>query len=419
MSNQIEVQALRVGMYVHLDVGWMSHPFATSNFRISDSTQIDTIRQLGLKQVRWSPEKSLLAPAAATTPPAQADTAPAVAPPFATNPIEVRKQQLKGQHESTQRCEVQYLEAGNELTKLTEQLASQPQAALTQCSSLTAALLDKMLVEGDVCVRMLTASAGDRASAHALNVAVIAMLMGRMMGMPRDELQALGEGALLHDIGKLELGERWRYGDEGFTPADVERYRDHVARGVALGQRMGLSNAALLVLAQHHEHADGSGFPKHLTMDRLTLASRIVAMVNRYDNLCNPAVLTRALTPHEALQQLFTQCQSQFDVGMLNAFIRMMGVYPAGSVVQLTDERYAMVVSVNAARPLKPRVLVHDRGVPREEALYVDLESQPGLGIRRSITLARLPSEPMEYLAPRPRVAYFFEPQTSAEVELV
>ena len=87
----------------------------------------------------------------------------------------------------------------------------------------------------------------------------------------------------------------------------------------------------------------------------MSAAARIVALVNRYDNLCNPPSLAKALTPHEALSLLFAQARSQFDATMLNAFIRMMGVYPAGSVVQLTDDRYALVMSVNSTRPLKPQ----------------------------------------------------------------
>jgi hypothetical protein len=173
---------------------------------------------------------------------------------------------------------------------------------------------------------------------------------------------------------------------------------------------MGLSPGATMVIAQHHEHADGSGFPLHLNTDRMTAAARIVALVNRYDNLCNPHLASRSLTPHESLSLLFAQARSKFDTTILAAFIRMMGVYPAGSTVQLTDDRYALVVGVNSTRPLKPRVLVHEARVPRDEALIVDLESAGDLGIRRSLRPAQLPPPSLSYLAPRPRVAYFFEP---------
>jgi hypothetical protein len=174
---------------------------------------------------------------------------------------------------------------------------------------------------------------------------------------------------------------------------------------------MNLTPGATLVIAQHHEHADGSGFPLRLNSDRMSTASRIVSLVNRYDNMCNPHVPSRALTPHEALSLLFAQGKNRYDTAILGAFIKMMGVYPPGSVVQLTDDRYAMVVSVNSARPLKPRVLVHEAKVPRDEALVLNLETEPRLGIRRSLKPQQLSTESLEYLSPRPRVAYFFEPE--------
>ena len=109
---------------------------------------------------------------------------------------------------------------------------------------------------------------------------------------------------------------------------------------------------------------------------------------------------------------LFTQDKSKFDAGILATFIKMMGVYPAGSTVQLTDDRYAMVVGVNSSRPLKPRVLVHEAGVACDDALILDLETAPGLGIRRCIKPLQLPAAVFDYLAPRQKVAYFFEPAT-------
>jgi hypothetical protein len=163
------------------------------------------------------------------------------------------------------------------------------------------------------------------------------------------------------------------------------------------------------VIAQHHEQADGSGFPQRLNLDRMTAAARIVSLVNRYDNLCNPHVIARAATPHEALSAMFAQGKHKFDATMLSAFIRMMGVYPPGSIVQLTDDRYGLVAMVNATRPLKPKVLVHDPKVPSDEALVLDLEALPGLGIRRSLRASKLPPASQDYLAPRQRVTYFFD----------
>jgi putative nucleotidyltransferase with HDIG domain len=266
-----------------------------------------------------------------------------------------------------------------------------------------------MLGDPESSIRLLTEAAGDRGSAHALNVTVLSLLLGRLLGLAEPELLALGLGALLHDIGKIDLPDRVRVLDSHFTDTERRLYEDHVGLGVAHARCMGVEAGVLLVVAQHHEATDGSGFPQHLKLDKLSQGALIVALVNRYDNLCNPALAACTLTPHEALSLLYAQGQRRFDTRLLGAFVRMMGVYPPGSVVQLSDGRYALVTSVNAGRLLKPCVLVHNPRVPRDEALVLNLEREPALSIRRSLKPVQLPREVHQYLAPGQRVAYFFD----------
>lgn len=408
----IDVAALRVGMFVHLDLGWLSHPFPLSSFRITSDEQIATIRSLGLSQVRWSSEQSELpAPAA----PAPAPSAPAASAEAVARAA--RQQALASQREALALCERQFAEAARECKRAAELVAAAPQEAAAHATALTRALMDKMLGEHDLCIRLLSEAAGDKASAHSLNVTIVSMLMARAFGMAEPDLLDLGVGALMHDIGKLDLPDRVRHREDHFTPAELRFYEEHVGHGVAQARRMGLTPGATLVIAQHHEHADGSGFPLKLNTDRMTALARIVSLVNRYDNLCNPNLAARALTPHEAVSLLFAQWRSRFDTAILGAFIKMMGVYPPGSTVQLTDDRYALVVAVNSTRPLKPRVLVHEPRVPRDEALILDLEQTEGVGIRRSLRPQQLPEAARLYLSPRPRVAYFFEPVRDAGEE--
>jgi HD-GYP domain-containing protein (c-di-GMP phosphodiesterase class II) len=419
MSTTIAIQDLRIGMFVMLEGGWLSHPFPLSSFRIATQEQLDRLRSLGLERVRWSPEKSdLTSDADAAAQGTPAGTAPGQATPTlaggaraAGDPAEAqaRRRRLQEQVESNQRCERQHAEAARAWREAIDGVSAQPREAAQQSAQLTRALLDKMLVDEDIAIR-LVAGSGDRAASHALNVSVISLLVGRTIGLTEDELMDLGVGALMHDVGKLEVADRFRHAEEGFNANELSAYRDHVAKGVAVGQRMGLSAGALRVLAQHHEHADGSGFPLKLAGERITMAARVVALINRYDNLCNPQSRSLPLTPHEAVSVLFAQGRNRFDAAVLNAFIRMMGVYPAGSLVQLTDDRFALVVGVNSSRPLKPRVLVHEPKVPRHEALVLDLETQANLGIRRSLPPSKLPPAAIEYLDPRPRVSYYFEP---------
>ena len=430
--DSIDVDAVRVGMFVHLDLGWLSHPFPLSSFKVTSQEQITTIRSLGLKRVRWSPQQSDLpamvasrsSPGAASASAGEPElgveaaaeatpaTPAATAAPDKPQDLPERaahKQQLAAQAAALALCERQFTEAARDCERLTHLIPTEPQLARGQAEALTQALRDKMLADSEINIRLLTDAAGNKASMHALNVTIVSLLMGRALELPEAEMQDLGVGAMLHDIGKLDLPDRLRHREEHFTAVESRLYEEHVCNGVALARRMGLSPGAMLVLAQHHEHADGSGFPLHVKTDRMTAASRIVALVNRYDNLCNPATLGAAMTPHEALSLLFAHYKAKFDTAILGAFIKMMGVYPPGSTVQLSDERYALVVGVNPTRPLKPRVLVHEPGVPRDEALLLALDSTPGLGIRRSVGHRQLPRPARDYLAPGARVAYFFE----------
>ncbi|WP_374366790.1 HD-GYP domain-containing protein [Piscinibacter sp.] len=407
----IDVAALRVGMFVQLDLGWLSHPFPLSNFRISSEDQIATIRALGLKRVRWSSEQSDSGNAAAAS--AAAPLAAEAAVPAESPEARARREhreRLRAERAALMQCERQFAEAARELKRAFDLVGAQPAEAGTHAAALAKGLADKMLGADELCIRLLSEAAGDKASTHALNVALVSMLMGRSFGLAEADMLDLGAGALMHDVGKLDLPDRVRHREDHFSAAEQRLYEEHVAFGIAQARKMSLTQGATLVVAQHHEHADGSGFPLKLGTDRMSPLARIVALVNRYDNLCNPHVIAHALTPHEALSTLFAQSKTKFDTAILGAFIKMMGVYPPGSAVQLTDDRYALVVSVNSSRPLKPRVLVHESGVPRDEALLLDLEHADGLGIRRSLRPQQLPATTLAYLAPRPRVAYFFEP---------
>jgi putative nucleotidyltransferase with HDIG domain len=446
LTPEIDVQALRVGMFVHLDVGWMSHPFPLSSFRITTPAQVATIRSLGLGRVRWSPQDSDLSlldggeatpalprPARAAANDAHgadgadaanddqtvAVTAPGVFDEPDESPEErstvAHRRRLDAQREAQKVCERQYGEASRACRQTIEMVAGKPREAKAQAEMLTRALVDKMVDARELCIRVLTEGAGDKASMHAMNVGIVSLLMGRCFGFSSEEMLDLGVGAMLHDIGKCDLPQRLRHREDNFSVSEVRVYQEHVELGLVQARRMGLSAGATAVIAQHHEHADGTGFPAQLNSDRMTMGARIVALVNRYDNLCNPRLQGRALTPHESLSLLFAQWRSKYDTSILGAFIKMMGVYPPGSTVQLTDDRYATVVAVNSSRPLKPSVLVHDIGVPRDEALVLDLETVIGLGIRRSIKPQQLPPTALDYLAPAPRVAYFFEPAVALE----
>lgn len=407
-------EQLRVGLYVDLELGWMAHPFPKGNFKISSERQIEAIRALGLARIRYVPARSDPEPEPA--PAVAAVAAPPGAPPTpdaSPTPEQERRQRhralLDAQRQSLARCDAQFGAAVRRYESVLEQLLVQPQAAARQCRELVDGIVADVMLQGESSIRLLSENMGDRACLHPVNVTVLSLLLGKALGLEEAALQDLGVAAFLHDIGKTQLPERVRWMDSQLSAADYRAYQDHVAHGIVLARGLGLTEGAQRALGEHHESMDASGFPRQLTAGAISLPGKILALVNRYDNICNPARPSTAVTPHEALSLIFAQMKQRYDGVVLAAFIRMMGVYPPGSVVQLSDDRYALVVSINSARPLKPRVIVHDPAVPIEEALILDLEQADAPGIRRSIKPGLLPKAVHDYLSPRARICYFFE----------
>jgi putative nucleotidyltransferase with HDIG domain len=419
----VDTANLRIGMFVYLDLGWMKHSFALNSFKIASQQQIDTILKLGINRIRWSPEKSDPEPIPGLPPesaPATVEgkvgtggttTRAALAEAMAAD-AEVRRQRrenLSVQRESLEACERQFTSATRSYRQVLDTVRAQPEAARAQTEQAIGFMVGKMLEQEESAIRLLSENAGEKASLHSLNVTVISLLLGKTMGLDAAALNELGVGALLHDIGKIELPERLRWSDTPFNNAERKLYQAHVEHGIALASAMRLSAGALAIVTQHHELADGRGYPRQLANDQTSPLAHIVSLVNHYDNLCNPANPALAITPHEALSHMFAQMKRQFDAPVLTLFIRMMGVYPPGSVVELNDGRFAMVVSVNSSRPLKPRIVIFDPRVPREEALVENLEHSPNLGIHRSMKPLQLPKAAFDYLSPRQRMCYFFE----------
>ncbi len=414
----IHVNDLRVGMMVHLGMSWLSHPFPRSSFRISTEKQLSTIRSLGVSEVHWDPQTSLSVHGpeeVAEQQPAEPRPAEAVTPErlLAEAAAAERRAKLHGQRAALAACEKQFSEATRQYGAVMDQVHRDPKAAAQSAQDLARGFADIMSAK-DLCVRVLSGRDSDKLASHSVNVTVLSMLMGHTFGWTDAEMMDLGVGALMHDIGKIELPTRLTKRLPGFTAAEARLYEEHVNYGVELGKKMALSEGALSVIAEHHELGDKSGFPKGIGTNRMTAAARVVALINRYDNLCNPPNTSELVTPHDAISRLFALGKDKFDVTIMAAFIKLMGVYPAGSTVQLTDKRYAMVMAVHSSphstRSLKPQVMVFDPKTPRDEALLIDLEGEKALGILRGIKPHELPEDARAYLQPRPRIRFAVEP---------
>jgi putative nucleotidyltransferase with HDIG domain len=414
----LQPEQLRVGVYVHLDLSWMEHPFAFSRFKIRSEAQIETLLRLGLKQVRFDPERSDCEPLPLAA--AQQQLAKVAPPPAPIEPpAEVRaamaEKQARVERLGKLRARIAEVEqtftrAADKLRQIGRVMHSRPEEAAAQGDALVGELLDSLLAEGDTQIHSMSQSLGEDVYFHSLNVSVLALTLGKALKLRRDELHQLGMAALFHDIGHSELPGALMGKREPLNKSEQALYETHVKIGVAIAQKVGLAKAAVTAIAQHHERLDGSGYP-------LRLGGAEIGLINAYDIQCNPPEISRAVTPHEALAQLFAKHRRSLDERLLRLLIRTLGVYPPGTLVRLSDERFGMIVSVNAQQALRPQVLVYDPDIPQEAALILDLEAEPELRVAEGLRPASVPGDVRAYLNPRQRVSYFVESRkTSAPV---
>jgi len=411
-SHYIHPSQLCIGLYVHLDLGWMSHPFTFSNFKIKDKDQIQKIRELNLDKIRYDPSRSdyeplplkAAAPIATPVPQAPIEVPTAAipetidqAPSRAPRTPQQRSERLKQLNTVIRACEKAYLVDAHMARDLVRNLSSQPHSARKAAESLVENLVSSAITESDI---VLHAISGNNSSSdnyvHALNVTVLALMLAKSLDMTDAYARELGMAALFHDVSKSEVPRHKSFIDQ------------HCENSARMAKDAGMSDGVVRIIMQHHEHVDGTGYPKHLVGAQIDPLAKVLVIVNAYDNLCNPFNPLTAMTPYEALAHMYATDHHKYDATILKLLIKMLGVYPPGSVVQLSNGTYGIVMTVNPQKPLLPLVRIHHPSVARETPVVIDLSEENGLSIKKCLRPSQLPKDVFEYLRPCKHVSYYF-----------
>jgi len=408
----ISIEHLRVGMYVHLDLSWVEHNFSLNSFKIKNASQIVEIRALGLKKIRIDPARSTI-----VSPPMQesptipkTEAVPAVPASVDLHPVnQERVAFLNQQRLALDQCERQFARAAISLKDINANLHSRPQEAFEEATDLVKNILKTILSDKDIAIHLMNDKAdGEEMYFHALNVSVLAMMLAKELGMPPPQIEQLGIGCLFHDVGKTQIPDRVLKVQMP-TRAEQNLLQQHCVYGAEIGAKLGLSREAMNVIMQHHECMDGSGYPSMLIGDEISPLARVAAIVNTYDNHCNQANPANSMNPYEALSHMYANERRWFDANYLSAFIRCMGVYPPGTLVRLSDETLGLVIASNFGTPLRPRILIFDPSVPKNEATVLDLQQEPDLCVKDSLRPSDIGRDVYDYLSPRTHMIYFFD----------
>jgi HD-GYP domain-containing protein (c-di-GMP phosphodiesterase class II) len=194
---------------------------------------------------------------------------------------------------------------------------------------------------------------------HGLAVAVSLVAFGRHLGYPKEQLAQLGMLGLLLDIGKIKLPRELLEKNARLSSDEFELIKKHVELGMkVLAQTPNIHPDVLEGIVQHHERMNGSGYPHGLMGDRIGVFGRMAAIADTYAAVTKSRPYAPTISPHEALQMLSNWGGTQFQADMVEQYIQSIGVFPVGSLVELSTGEIAVVVTHNKQKRLRPKVLV-------------------------------------------------------------
>jgi len=411
----IDIDQLQIGLYIHLDLGWMDHPFSVSNFKVTDASQIETIKSLGLKQLRYDPRRSSSMPLR-TAPQQNVVEFPlrkAASPKLEIidaipelSPAQKKQQALR---QAIAESEQKFMKTSTEVKTIQKLSTERPEQAYGLASKLVEDLVTGTLTEGEIAIHAMNGHrVGDQHFQHELNTLVVAMLLAKNLDITDEDAVVLGMSAILHDIGKRQISDKILLKKDPLSVRETAIYQTHVLLGMNMLRDVAVPRKILTLISQHHEFADGTGYPKGLHCDQIDPLAHILIIANMYDNLCNPSNPALTKTPYEALSVMFAQQRHQFDQTILRRFIKCLGIYPPGSVVRLSDQKLATVLSTNPQQPLRPfiQMLSDDR---EEEGDIIDLREALDINIIQCLKPEQLPNLLQNRLRLKQRTSYFLD----------
>ncbi|MFC3152408.1 HD-GYP domain-containing protein [Litoribrevibacter euphylliae] len=412
----ISVDKLAVGMYVDIQLGWSQHPFLFRKLTIKSHYEIQTIKELGLKEVVLFPDKSdpeSLKASEALDSISEFEQDTEEAP--SNDELWQQKQEALKKADSfrinRRKVAQQYREKQKRVKNLTNDLKQSPANAIQDAGEVIDDMLEGFTDDTDILINLVSLSSDDHSHhCHSLNVTVLSLTIGNALDLPKDQLKLLGLSAILHDIGKVAIPAAVLLKKGPKNSSELKVLETHTTLGARIAESIpDVEPEVLHVIKHHHEFLDGSGFPSQLQSNDISRICRIVAIANIYDNLCNNPDPAEAVIPKVAMATLFKKYQGKLDIDLVQHFIKTFGVYPPGTVVQLSDESIALVISVDPSTILNPKVLLYNPDIPPNQALLIDLADHDNLEVVDVLKPNECPARVYEYLGIQENMGFYLE----------
>ena len=355
--QKIPVRDLRVGMFlVRFDGAWLDHAAWRQKYRIASAEHLAAANASGAAWCWIDPLLGSAADVAAAASPTQAEavhhpTGPAGRKPAAGRPVSLAEElRLANRLRKHARTAVMAVFSDARLGKLPDIEATRP---------IVAAIVESVLRRKGalLCLAHLKVR-DDYTYMHSMSVCAMAAAVAHELGMEQARCRSIGLAALMHDVGKARVPLDVLNKAGKLTAAEWVVVREHPRLGHALLLDGGFMDADVLDgCLHHHEKLDGTGYPQRLQGEAIPLLARIVAVCDVFDAMTSARPYKPAWDPALALKEM-ASCRGHFDRHVLAAFIRVVGIYPVGSLVRLASHRLAVVVENPSADPHAPTVRV-------------------------------------------------------------
>ncbi|MGQ9425036.1 HD-GYP domain-containing protein [Gilvimarinus sp. F26214L] len=384
---KLDVNELAIGMFISgLDRPWSQTPFPLQGFYIRDLEEIRQLkshcRHVYIDVIKGRPPVTAPPKPTATAfgekPKPFIRTARQSAAKVAVAPLKIRrdvytdkeplKREIKRAKQLHQRV---YLAIGEVMTQI-----DGGHVPVAETRRLASEMVDSILRNPDAFSWLSRVRDVDEYTySHAVRSAVWAILFGRHAGLPKSELDILAMGVLLKDVGKTKLDQELLRKPQR-SAAEEQEYETFVELGAQiLRETPGIEPRVISVVKTHRERLNGSGFPQHLSGDRIPLLGKIAGIVTYYDETTNPRGHHHPIAPSKAVARLYELRNTEFQEELVVEFIRAIGLYPTGTLVELNTGEVGVVVEQNFERRLKPKVMLVLDAVknPLRKPLLLDL----------------------------------------------
>jgi len=393
ISKKISVDELKFGMYVtQLDRPWTETPFLFQGFLLREPEQLETLRKF-CKDVYIDVERSELPDATKRA----ALTFKAAGTPAGIRrvehvervTVEVELPRAAASYETSQAAwesVVASLSRGSEVD------AAAVQGAVKDMSASIMRNPDALVLFSALKER------GGYFLGRAMNTSIYMIMFARFLGMTPEDIERAGMVGLLQDIGMLEVPDDVLSKTGPLSPEEQKLVRLHVERGVAiLHKTAGMPPEVAELVMLHHERHDGSGYPRGLGSAELGTIGACAGIIDTFSAMTSKRPYAEAMAPSNALGMLHKWRDKVFHPLLIEEFIRCIGVFPVGSVVELNNGEVGIVISQNVAKRLQPRVMVvrDDKGNPIRPQKLIDLSRSPKISeeeiyrIRRTLEYGR------------------------------